>query len=365
MTTTSWCLPIICTALTYEQEDKCIKLLISYACLYPIQFSLLTVIIAWSISIIPISWIIIASIATITLLIAVSLIPITLVPVIAITLIPILTLSYRRENHPQNPILVHTTYLECVHTKVVCVVLTAASSTSASSSIATSSSTTTELLLLVHFFWLCYFNLTLQIKNKEEYVKHLRAALSNLSTWRSQRFLWRQRRCTCCAAGPVSSTNTYPRHLIYCATWAKVSHYQPFKEATAFKAFYPAYSLPSVWHHGRGAEATFPVGATAAFSPGTTSRTRLLLSHCFPWHALNKQGSGKCTRMRFPGSHCTPYTMCIWMDCTKPLPLPEITIYQILIGKTNQNWHSQDKFPGCSSSCCQPNARFLVLYIQD
>lgn len=210
MTTTSWCLPIICTALTYEQENKCIKLLISYVCLYPIQFSLLTVIIAWSISIIPISWIIIASIATITLLIAVSLIPITLVPVIAITLIPILTLSYRRENHPQNPILVHTTYLECVHTKVVCVVLTAASSTSASSSIATSSSTATELLLLVHFFWLCYLNLTLQIKNKEEYVKCLRAALPNLSTWRSQKFLWRQRRCTCCAPGQVSSTNAYP-----------------------------------------------------------------------------------------------------------------------------------------------------------
>lgn len=289
MTTTSWCLPIICTALTYEQENKCIKLLISYACLYPIQFSLLTVIIAWSISIIPISWIIIASIATITLLIAVSLIPITLVPVIAITLIPILTLSYRRENHPQNPILVHTTYLECVHTKVVCVVLTAASSTSASSSIATSSSSTTELLLLVHFFWLCYLNLTLQTENKEESVKCLRAALP--PTWAPG-----EARGSSGGKGGVRAVlllrwaALMQGHLIYCATWAKVSSCQPFQEATAVRAFYPAYSLPSVspW---RGAEAISPAGAKG--SPLTWHKLqdkalaiRLLHLMCTEWTGL-------------------------------------------------------------------------------
>lgn len=269
MTTTSWCLPIICTALTYEQENKCIKLLISYACLYPIQFSLLTVIIAWSISIIPISWIIIASIATITLLIAVSLIPITLVPVIAITLIPILTLSYRRENHPQNPILVHTTYLECVHTKVVCVVLTAASSTSASSSIATSSSTTTELLLLVYFFWLCYLNLALKIENKEEWIVFYSSSAQSSHSAKPE--VWRQRRYTCCAPCHLR-TNVCPEasdllchldkgkslsakagHCFQCflvpVAYHQLhrgeSHYWPHKAGHCFECFITAYSPQS------------------------------------------------------------------------------------------------------------------------
>lgn len=237
----------------------------------------------------------------------------------------------------------------------MCVVLTAASSTSASSSIATSSSTTTELLLLVHFFWLCYLNLTLQIKNKEEYVKCLRAALPQSEHLEKPEIPLEARRCTCCAPGQVSSTNAYP------GTPDLLCHLGEAKSLSAFPRGHCFQSLlsclvPTI----RFTMEEVLRSHKAALSPGTTSRTRLLLSDCFTWATLNEQDSEKCTRTSFPGSYCIPYTLCMWMDCTIPLPTPEITIYQILTGKTNQNWHFQDRFPGCSSSC-QPFARFLDL----
>lgn len=149
-------------------------------------------------------------------------------------------------------------------------------------------------------------------------------------------------------------------HLIYCATWAKLSPCQPFQEATAVRAFYPAYSLPSVSPWKRCWGHLSSRSHKAALSPGTSSRTRLLLSDWFTWPALNEQDSEKCTKRSFSGSHCTHYTLCMWMDCTTPLLTPKITIFQILIGKSNQNWHFQDRFPCCSPSC-QPIARFLDL----
>lgn len=155
-------------------------------------------------------------------------------------------------------------------------------------------------------------------------------------------------------------------HLIYCAIWAKVSHCQPFQEATASRAFYPASSLPSVSQWKRCWGHLSYRSHKAALSPGTTSRTRLLLSDCFTWPALNEQGSEKCHQNKFSWQPLyTPYTLCMWTYCTIPLPTPEVTIYQILTGKTNQNGHFQDRFPGWSSSC-QLTTRFLDLCtIQD
>lgn len=70
-------------------------------------------------------------------------------------------------------------------------------------------------------------------------------------------------------------------HLIYCAMWAKVSHCQPLQEATAFRASYP---VPyHQFHHGRGAEATSPVGA--------------------PSHLAQPPGQGCCYQSASPELH--------------------------------------------------------------
>ncbi|KAL2299398.1 hypothetical protein Nmel_014054 [Mimus melanotis] len=75
-------------------------------------------------------------------------------------------------------------------------------------------------------------------------------------------------------------------YLIYCATWAKVSHCQPFQVASAFKVFYPAYSLSSISHRGTGAEATSPVGATRLLS-----------------HLAQPPGQGCCYQTASPDMH--------------------------------------------------------------
>lgn len=110
-----------------------------------------------------------------------------------------------------------------------------------------------------------------------------------------------------------------------------------------------------------------PLLQEPALSPGTASRIRLLPSDCFTWPALNELGSEKCCQSKFPWQPLyTPRT--VHVDGLYHTPTntwnhhlsktPEITIYQILTGKSNQNWHFQDRFPGCSSSY-QPTTRFL------
>lgn len=134
------------------------------------------------------------------------------------------------------------------------------------------------------------------------------------------------------------------KHPIYCATWTKVKsllatqsrpllleyftlsipyHQLPHRRegesllTTQSRPLLSKYFILSIPYHqlpcGRGAEATSAKPLLlqepeTALYPGITSKKRLLLLE-FTWAALNEQGSGKCTRMSFPGRLHTPYTL--------------------------------------------------------